>query len=337
MTFTRRVRLLAAAAALALAAPLLERPAGAQGNRETAPAARRSAPRAAQSEGAPRLGPRRRAARQRPAVNRWAAIGRALRALNLTPEQRRNVLAVRDRNDGRLRALGRRTLDGRRRVEESLYGATPDVDSARAAARDLSAAAAERARVRTRIEAEVLQVLTPEQRGRLRAVRAERRSARSAGPPADALPAEPERGEENELVEPEAAPARRGAARAFAALGLGQDQRAQLRALRRRLMPVVRDLNHRHREAQAAVDDALLQEAMEMPRIEELAAELGRIESERVMRRFEVEAGVRSILTAEQAARFLAGRRAARRPAARERAQEEPADEEPAAPELDSP
>src|SRR6185369_336808 len=111
------------------------------------------------------------------APNRAAMMVRALRDLDLSPQQRRAMREIRDRHDARVREIGRRFLDGRRRIDELLFADTPSVDRARTLARELSALSGERVTQRTLIELELFQALTPEQRAELRRKRDAAREA----------------------------------------------------------------------------------------------------------------------------------------------------------------
>src|SRR5262245_29536316 len=51
---------------------------------------------------------RREAREARAPMGRGAILARSIRAAGLSPEQRRQVIAVRDRNDARIRQVGRR-------------------------------------------------------------------------------------------------------------------------------------------------------------------------------------------------------------------------------------
>jgi Spy/CpxP family protein refolding chaperone len=255
--------------------------------------------------------------------NRGAVLARAIRSLNISRAQQRAIREVRDRHDARMREIGRRYLDGRRQIDDLLFAETPDVDHARALARDLSKLAGERATTRTLIELEVFQVLTPEQRGEMRKKLdtsapveppdAARR--RHAQPPAQTKPeaVEPEAGDipDDALNEPlpeASAPAARrpkaggmGAGGLLARMALSRDQRIRLRQVRRQHGPVMRDLTFRFRQAQHAIDEAMIVEKLDPERVRHLADDLGRAEADRELERFETEAAIRQILTPEQA------------------------------------
>jgi Spy/CpxP family protein refolding chaperone len=124
-------------------------------------------------------------------------------------------------------------------------------------------------------------------------------------------------------VEPNAAPESRRDARGgrrmarrgmIPSLELTTEQQTKLREARRGRAPRLRELNQGLRDAQRAVDDALLADAIDTALVERLAAELGRAEVEREIARFELDAAMISILTPEQAAIVRAARRGAPHP-----------------------
>lgn len=250
--------------------------------------------------------------RPRRAPNRGAMLARALRKLKLSQEQQRNLRAIHGRSDVRFREYGRKIIDGRRRVEEMLAGDRASIARARTEATDLSRLLGERTQARTLAELELFTALTKEQRAELRRMRDEARNwkadrgdrrgmqGRRARPRRDMAPggarrdAEPRRLRGRELLD---------------RLNLTPEQFEQLRRMRRERGMAMRDLGNRYREAQRAVDDALLADEVDRALVERLAAELGRVEAEREMLRFEVEADMRSILTPEQAALLRESRR----------------------------
>lgn len=223
--------------------------------------------------------------------NRAELLARAIRSLDLTPEQQRSLRLVRARTDGPVREAGRKILDGRRAVEEAL--AAGDLERARAGAAELGRLVGERTRARTLLEAELFRLLTPEQRAELRSRRAEQQERA-------ATRREGRREARRDL--------RRGGGRGagegrFAErLGLTPEQRERFRELRRRRGAVALEAAATYRETQRAVDDALLADTIDTALVERLAAELDRAEAARELGRFELELEIRSILTPEQAA-----------------------------------
>ena len=262
---------------------------------------------------------------QRP-PNRGGLIARGLRTVNLTRDQRRAIRDIRDRNDPRMREFGRRMLDGRRQVDELLFAERSDLDRARGHAREMSRLAGERIKVRTLIELDVFVVLTPEQRASLRRMRdgnreqmrgaLRERDAEAPGPAAAPPPDVPEDedppplddGPEAVEDRPEAAPDRRGQRAGggpggvLARMSLSPEQQQRFRRLRRQHAPRMRELSARFRQTQRAIDDALMADTIDAGLVRRLADEIGRLESERELARFETEAAIREILTPEQAA-----------------------------------
>lgn len=278
------------------------------------------------------------------ALGRGALIGRALGALSLTPAQRQSLRQIRGRSDERMRQHGRRVLDLRRQVDELLFGPASSMDLARERAGELSRTIGERTTDRTLVELAVFETLTPQQRAEFRAMReaqrerlraavAERMRARRQAPegaPADAGADVPEPGAEPDVDEPEAmpppgglppagsGPGREGRMRPqrgaplvemLTALNLTPGQAMQLRRLRRQRAPVMRQSAERFRGLQRDVDDALVADSLDAGRIRALATDLGKADAEREFARFESEAGIRAILTDEQASQFRALRR----------------------------
>lgn len=283
---------------------------------------------------------------------RGAILARAIKSLNLTPQQARALREVRNRNDARMREIGRRFLDGRRHIDEILFADTPSIERARASALDLSKISGERVTARSLIELELFQLLTPEQRAELRQLRdksrdqvrdvirqrqqtrrGQRRKAAPpppAAPPAalpqDEMPAAPDSEPETDASEdvedpsadldPEPAP-RRGAKPGkvavrgdlLARMALTPEQQIRFRQMRRQRAPILRDLNFQFRATQRDLDDALLADKIDPAVVRRLAEELGRIEADREMARFETEAGIRQILTPAQAALLRESRR----------------------------
>jgi Spy/CpxP family protein refolding chaperone len=280
----------------------------------------------------PRHGQRRemRRGEARPPIGRGGIIAGALRQVGLTPEQHRAIREIRDRHDSRMRDFGRHMLDGRREVDELLFADTPSIERARARAQELSRLAGERHTARTLIELEVFRVLTPEQRSAIRRMREEGRGRPREGPRGRAArPApEPEPPDEEPLdeepsdddVEPPPAgprgprrgarPERAGPGAILARMQLTPEQQARFRQLRRERAPRMRDLASRFRQTQRAIDDALVADALDAELVRRLAGDLGRVEAERELARFENEAAIRQLLTPEQAVVMRDSRRA---------------------------
>jgi Spy/CpxP family protein refolding chaperone len=71
----------------------------------------------------------------------------------------------------------------------------------------------------------------------------------------------------------------------------------------------VRQTSFWFRDLQAQIDELLVADAIDSVKLRDLAVQLGRADAEREIARFESEAGVREILTAEQATAFRERRR----------------------------
>ncbi len=268
---------------------------------------------------------------------RGAVIGRALGLLSLTPEQRRTLRQIRARSDERMRQHGRRVLDLRREIDASLFGPTFSMTVAREKGRELAAIIGERTTERTNVELAVFETLTPAQRSELRAARdAQRARMREAvrerlAEPRDRPPnALDEPGDEapdaegpDDLSEPppsssdpgQGAPGRPRANRPagmpelLADLNVTPEQLQRLRRLRWQQAPRMRQTAFSFRDLQAQIDDLLVADAIDSVKLKEMAVQLGRADAERELARFESEAGIREILTAEQAAAFRERRR----------------------------
>lgn len=282
--------------------------------------------------------------------SRWELIGRALQTLDLTPEQRRSIRLVRDRIDPRMREFGRRYLDSNRQLEEILFGPTPDMERARTLAGDLAQVVGERTTARVQIELEVLQTLTPTQRAELRGRRqqmidhmrenfrtrqqvrrserrAERRNLKQAErrqqrPELDAPPEPMDDGDgptddtQDSMTQP--GPSLEGDRRQprgvelLKQIGATPEQGRRLLEVRRQYALPLGEVNRRFNETQRAIDDVLLADEIDAARAERLAAELGRIDAEREQLKFDVEAALRGILSADQYRLFWRLRRAPR-------------------------
>lgn len=269
---------------------------------------------------------------------RGAVIGRALGLLSLSPDQRRALRQIRARSDERMRQHGRRVLDLRREIDTSLFGPTFSISVAREKGRELAAIIGERTTERTNVELAVFETLTPSQRSEVRAARdAQRARMRDAvrerlaeprdrppdgagGP--DEVPPDVDVPDELDDDQPSAetvpgpgagirprANRPAGMPEMLRDLNVTPDQLRRLRQLRRQQAPRVRQTSFRFRDLQAQIDELLLADAIESARLRELAVQLGQADADRELARFESEAGIREILTAEQAAAFRERRR----------------------------
>jgi Spy/CpxP family protein refolding chaperone len=235
-----------------------------------------------------------------------------------------------------MRGYGRRLLDQRRQLVDALEEPVPNIARARVLLADLNETIGAQVAARTEVELEILQVLTPEQRSRVRAFRDTKREERGRtkpgarerrdrSTPADTevedLPDEPEppaRGATESAppgettVPADSAPGRSGAEpggaspgiRPMQALGLSQEQRQKIRELRRQHGPSMRALVTRIRETRKSLGDGLVSDTIDAERVKKLGVDLGRLEAERARLRFEVEVGFISILTPDQTRRY---------------------------------
>ena len=269
-------------------------------------------------------------------LGRGAVIGRALGLLSLTPVQRRSLRQIRARSDERMRQHGRRVLDLRRDIDASLFGPTLAMDVAREKGRELAVIIGERTTERTYVELAVFETLTPAQRIEVRAMRDAERDRmrravqdRLASPqgeapaagegPIDGAPDDEEDVQDDELSEVppggDGNPQRPRAQRPMrmpevpSDLNVTPEQVRRLRQLRRQQAPRNRLAAARFRDLQAQIDEMLLADTIDAAKLREFAIQLGRADADRELARFESEAGIREILTAEQAAAFRERRR----------------------------
>lgn len=258
---------------------------------------------------------------------RGAVIGRALGLLTLTPEQRNSLRQIRERSDERMRQHGRRVLDLRRQIESDLFGPEYRPDDARGRGRELAATVGARTSDRTLLELTVFETLTPSQRAELRAAR-EAQKARMREAVRERMDrrgdGQGSAGRTPGTVEPDPVPGERpgsggerggppggagGTPELLAGLNVTSEQLARMRQLRRQHAPAARQAAMRFRDLQARIDDLLVADAIDSALVRTLASELGAADTERELLRFESEAGMRDILTPEQAAAFRDRRR----------------------------
>jgi Spy/CpxP family protein refolding chaperone len=101
------------------------------------------------------------------------AIGIPLHRLDLSDAQRDQVKSVVDSHQAELRPLGEKAMAARRALERAVGSDTVDEGAIRARAADLAAVESDVAVVRARVHADVLQILTSEQKTRLKELQAE--------------------------------------------------------------------------------------------------------------------------------------------------------------------
>ena len=101
------------------------------------------------------------------------AVGIPLDRLNLTDAQRDQVKSVVDSHQAELRALGEKAMTARRALERAVTADTIDEGAIRAVAADVASVESDMAVARARVHADVLQVLTSDQRAKLKELQAE--------------------------------------------------------------------------------------------------------------------------------------------------------------------
>jgi protein CpxP len=117
------------------------------------------------------------------------ALGFALGQLDLSDAQREQVRAIVQRHREEQRTLATQTRTARRALDQAAEAPTVDEAAIRTAAGTLAEAEAQMALMRARVRAEVLEVLTPEQRAKAEALkgqmrqRMQERGARAVPPP----------------------------------------------------------------------------------------------------------------------------------------------------------
>ncbi|HEX8129804.1 MAG TPA: periplasmic heavy metal sensor [Pyrinomonadaceae bacterium] len=114
------------------------------------------------------------AERELDARRRGANEGGLLRILNLTPEQRAQIGAIRRETEPQGRLLGARLRAARRALDEAIYAASPDEGVIEERVRELGAAQTAVVRLRSLTELRIRRVLSPEQLNAFR--RLQRRS-----------------------------------------------------------------------------------------------------------------------------------------------------------------
>ena len=97
--------------------------------------------------------------------------GDAVRELNLTPEQREQIRMIREENRAERAAVNQRLRETNRALDEALDSDNPDQAVLEQKIREVSLAQAEAMRMRILTEVKIRQVLTLEQRIRLKELR----------------------------------------------------------------------------------------------------------------------------------------------------------------------
>jgi len=101
-----------------------------------------------------------------------------IRELNLSPEQRERIRAIREQLQEERAAINQRFLGTNRALEEALDADNPDESVVEQRLRDVAAAQAAAMRMRVLSEVRIRRVLTPEQLTTLRTLRQNARSLR---------------------------------------------------------------------------------------------------------------------------------------------------------------
>lgn len=100
-----------------------------------------------------------------------------LRALNLSPDQLREIRAIREQNREEWRAVRLRLAEAHRALDEAVYADQINENLIEERAREVGAAQAAVARMRAITELKIRRVMTPEQLNTLRAMRQQARAA----------------------------------------------------------------------------------------------------------------------------------------------------------------
>jgi Spy/CpxP family protein refolding chaperone len=118
------------------------------------------------------------AQRESEARRRVGSRGGLLRILNLTPEQRARIGAIRRETEPQGRLLGARLREARRALDEAIYAAAPDEAVIEERVRELGAAQTALVRLRSLTELRIRRVLSPEQLHAFRRLQGETRTRR---------------------------------------------------------------------------------------------------------------------------------------------------------------
>ena len=115
-----------------------------------------------------------------------------LRQLDLSDAQREQIRTIHESHRDEARQIGERTREAQRALDLATEAGTVDEGDLRAKATALGAAISEGAILRARVNAEILNVLTAEQREKLNEFRARMQERRQAAP--DRAGRQPQRG-----------------------------------------------------------------------------------------------------------------------------------------------
>jgi Spy/CpxP family protein refolding chaperone len=106
------------------------------------------------------------------------AGGDPIRQLNLTPEQREQIRAIREQNKTERAAINERVSESNRALEAELDSDNPDEAVVEQRVREVGTAQAAAMRMRTLTEVRIRRVLTPEQRIILRSLQRQAKEVR---------------------------------------------------------------------------------------------------------------------------------------------------------------
>jgi Spy/CpxP family protein refolding chaperone len=118
------------------------------------------------------------AQRESEARRRGANAGGLLRVLNLTPEQRAQIRAIRRETETQVRSFAARLREARRALDEAIYSASPDEGVIEERVREVGAAQTAVVRLRSLTELRIRRVLSPEQLDAFRRLQRQTRTRR---------------------------------------------------------------------------------------------------------------------------------------------------------------
>src|SRR5439155_4903397 len=101
--------------------------------------------------------------------------------LNLTPDQVQKIKIIYADTKDQRQAVNLRVRQAQRSLAEAIESSTPNETLIEQRSRELADARADAARLRSLTEARILQVLTPEQRAKLREIREHNQAIRRGG------------------------------------------------------------------------------------------------------------------------------------------------------------
>lgn len=105
-----------------------------------------------------------------------------LRELDLTDAQKEQIRTIQQSHRDEMQQIGERTRTAQRAIDEAANGATVNEAAIRSQSTALAAAIADSAILRAKVNAEIFNVLTAEQRQKLNEVRAKMQERQKSGP-----------------------------------------------------------------------------------------------------------------------------------------------------------